>query len=193
MPDLSTLSTLRWRPPGHGLLPALTEQGVQSFQKFEASSGVSFCFIPVHHGLLRKRPVSGTGAVRDSRRADAGGAQEVRFGHEAALREGVHDAKVGAACAGEREAAVRIVGDGKRGDLGVVVGRTVEPARINAQAARDAASKGAFEAIAVGPVLGREGVWRYGVVGRGCGLGSHAPIVGRGASTAQRARVTYST
>ena len=43
MPDLSILSTLRWRAAGHGLLPATAEQGVHEIQKFQASSGVSFC------------------------------------------------------------------------------------------------------------------------------------------------------
>ena len=64
---------------------------------------------------------------------------------------------------------------------------------VRALAAGYAASEGAGEAVGVRPVLGREGVRDMGSFGRVDGLGSHAPIVGRGATTAQLARVRDST
>lgn len=60
---------------------------------------------------------------------------------------------------------------------------------LGAGAAGDTAAEGSLDAQGVCTVLRREGVEGMRLFGRGEGLGSHAPIVGRGASTTQRARV----
>ena len=83
--------------------------------------------------------------------------------------------------------------DGEGGRLGVAVGRAVERGAGRAFAAGDAAAKGAVEAVEVGDVLRTEGVGQYSVVGCGCGLCSHAAMVGRAAFPAQRADVTGQT
>ena len=124
----------------------------------------------------------------------AGGGVELGAGHEAAFGEGVQDAMMGTACAFEREAAGS-VGDVERGDHGVVVGGTVEPAGVGAGAAGDAAAEGALEAVDVGPVVRWEEVRGNVAFGHGSGSGlcSHADMVGRAALSAQRARVTGAT
>ena len=123
----------------------------------------------------------------------AGGGVEAGEGHEAALREGLPHLARGAAGTFEREACVLIVGDGEGGDHRVGVAGAVDPGARGAVAAGYAAAEGALDAFEVCRVLRREGVYVYVIVGRGGGLGSHADMVGRGALSAQRARVRDST
>ncbi len=123
----------------------------------------------------------------------AGGGVEAGTRHEAALREGVPHLTGRAAGTFEREARVLVVGDGKGGHQRVVVARAVDPGAGCAVAAGHAAAEGALYAGKVCRVLRWEGVYVYSVVRHGSGLCSHADMVGRGASGAQRVRVTHST